>query len=105
MNTLHSETKTIRLDSGVANLGNTPQIIEMCAGIGWVSHDDRDIVIYPGQTVELSATKHAILVSSPNKNQQLVFKVTQNVRTGEAKPVSTLTGLSPRMNLRKSLEV
>lgn len=43
------EAKMVRLESGTVNLGTFPTVIEMCEGLGWVTYNDEDIVLYPGQ--------------------------------------------------------
>jgi len=73
----NNTTRTINLESGVANLGHGPLTIEMCKGSGWVTHDNNDVVIGMGEKIELKATSHPIVISAYCDNSEIIFKVSQ----------------------------
>ena len=69
------DQQTVRIESGIANLGTTPINIEMITGAGWLTHNGQDMVVRAGQQIRLDGTRHSILISPIQKNQPIEFKV------------------------------
>lgn len=86
------ETQHVYLKSGVVNLGKGPTRIVMIEGTGWITHNHLDLVVRSGESVELEATNHPILISSARKDERIAFTFTQSVL--QTHPDENPTGFS-----------
>ena len=71
----NTNLKNICLETGVANLGYGPLKIHMSQGIGWITHNDEDIVLNEGEQIEFKPTRRPIVISSARHNQPIAFEV------------------------------
>ncbi len=79
-------TKTITMDINHAvQLGMRSAKIEMKAGMGWVTVDERDHFIPEGESLEIEATVFPIVVSAVKNNQRIVFTVKQTRNSNQAR--------------------
>lgn len=71
--TIETEIQTVRLDSGVVNLGKQAVMVEMCEGAAWITYDDNDVFLRNGESVELQPRRSPIVISAQDDGQRIVF--------------------------------
>ena len=88
-----NKAQNFRLATGIVNLGTGSVKIVVHEGTAWLTNGTHDIHIKAGQQLELSSAEHAMVISSLDKESQVVFDVEHITATNKRQRYNNPTRL------------